>query len=146
MKLDWKATSMFVAVGVSCFFAGSIINARPARANAVPAESGHVFELRIYHDLPGKLPVMESRFRDNTSKLLAKHNLNVLGYWKGEGRDENTFVFLLEHDNTDDAKKNWKALIDDPDFQQVEKAELSEKTLERAEVIHMRATEFSRLK
>jgi hypothetical protein len=141
MKL--RSTLMFAVVGVSCFFAGAMMNGRVAAAQA---ESGHVFELRIYHDLPGKLPVMESRFREHTSKLLAKHNLNVLGYWTGEGRDENTFVFLLAHDNNDEAKKNWKAMIDDPDFQQIEKAELSEKTLESAETIHMRPTDFSRMK
>jgi len=30
--------------------------------------------------VPGKVPALEERFRD-ASKLQAKHNLNVIGYW-----------------------------------------------------------------
>lgn len=145
-----KSAWILIAVAVASFSAGSLVTAKVATASAAGPESNRVFELRIYHDLPGKLPVMEARFRDKTSKLLAKHNLDVLGYWTAEDRSanagENTFVFLLAHSNTEEAKKNWKAMVEDPDFQAVEKSELGEKTLEKAELLYMRPTDFSRLK
>ena len=151
MKLDdLKSGRILIAVAVLSFSAGSLVSARLTTAGAAQPESNRVFELRIYRDLPGKLPVMESRFRDKTSKLLAKHNLDVLGYWTAEDRSattgENTFVFLLAHNSTEEAKKNWKAMVEDPDFQAVEKSELGEKTLEKAELFYMRPTDFSRLK
>ena len=66
------------------FTAGSLITARLVHIDHVRADSNRVFELRIYHTVPGKLPALESRFRDIYSKLLAKHDLQV-GYWVPEG-------------------------------------------------------------
>lgn len=150
MKLEWKSSLMFISLAVLCFFAGTMTRARTAVAHAAQSDGGRIFELRVYHDLPGKLPVMESRFRDHTSKLLAKHKLDVLGYWTaaagGPNSEENTFVFLLAHDSKEEAKKNWNALIADPDFKAVEKSELGEKTLEKADVYYMQPTDFSRMK
>jgi len=119
-----------------------------ARTVAVRADSNRLFELRVYHDLPGKVPVMEARFRDKTSKILAKHNLNVVGYWvtTDDSASENSFIFLLVHDSQEEAKKNWEAMFSDPQFKEIEKAEQSEKTLEKAEVTYMRATDFSAIK
>jgi hypothetical protein len=107
------------------------------------ADDSRIFELRIYHAVAGKLPVMEARFRDRTSKILARHNLRVTGYWVTEKSPENLFVFLLAHTNREEAKKNWEAFRTDPEFQEVVKAEQSEKTLEKAEIIWLRPTDFS---
>jgi len=130
------------------FAGGSLLTGRLARTERVRADSNRVFELRIYHDLPGKLPVMEARFREKTSKILAKHNLNVVGYWVTTGPSalENAFIFMLAHQSQEEAKKNWTALIQDPEFQEIEKAEQTEKTLEKAVVLYMRATDFSSMK
>ena len=83
------------------------------------ADSNRVFELRIYHTVPGKLPALESRFRDIYSKLLAKHDLQVVGYWVPEGAVDwdNTFVYLVAHSSREEAKKNWDAMLDDPEVQ-----------------------------
>ena len=88
---------------------------------------------------------MEARFREKTSRLLAKHNLNVVGYWvtTGPSESQNAFIFMLAHQNQDEAKKNWTALIQDSEFKEIEQAELTEKTLEKAEVIYMSPTDFS---
>jgi hypothetical protein len=144
LKSIWAACG----IAVVCFTAGSLMMGRWSQIRSVRASSDHVFELRIYHAVPGKLPIMESRFRDTTSKLLAKHDLNVVGYWTGEfapGSD-NTFIFLLAHQSLAEAKQNWDAMGKDPGFQQVIKAEQAEKTLEKADVIYMRPTDFSPMK
>jgi hypothetical protein len=47
------------------------VTAHLMRVNQVRADSNRVFELRVYHALPGKLPTLESRFPDRTAKLLA---------------------------------------------------------------------------
>jgi hypothetical protein len=43
--------------------------------------SSHVYELRIYHPNPGKLPALEARFGKDTDRIFKKHNINALGYW-----------------------------------------------------------------
>jgi NIPSNAP len=145
MTLNRRTASGILVVS---FAAGSLITARLAHRSQVRADGNRVFELRVYHAVPGKLPALESRFRDKTSKILTKHNLNVVGYWITEDTPtwDNTFVFLLAHPSREEAKKNWDAMRADPEFQEIVKSEEAEKTLEKAEVIHMRPADFSSMK
>ncbi len=135
-------------VGLISFAAGSLVTLRLTHVKHASADSDRVFELRIYHALPGKVPALESRFRDTTSKLLAKHGLNVVGYWVPEDAPgwENTFVFLLAHASRAEAKKNWEAFAADPGFQGVVKSEQAETTVKKVDVTNMRPTDFSPMK
>src|SRR5579864_4793627 len=123
--------------------AGGFVATRLLQPGAVMADNNRVFELRIYHAVPGKLPVMESRFRDKTSKILARHNLQVVGYWTTEDEKDNSFVFLFVHESRAEANKNWEAFRREPEFQEVIKSEETEKTLEKADIVWLRPTDFS---
>ena len=126
--------------------AGSLITARLAHISQVRANSSRVFEPRVYHVLPGKMPALESRFRDTTSKLMAKHNLEAVGDWVAEGTADYTFVDILAHPSRDEAKKNWDALMADPGFEAVMKSEQANKLVEKIDSTYMRPTDFSPLK
>ena len=146
----WKSkywTRCGVALGA---FAAGLSTAGPIfHLNEVRADSNRVFELRIYHALPGKLPAMESRFRDTTSKLLAKHDLNVIGYWIPDSKSpawDNTFVFLLAHSSREEAEKNWREMAADPGFQEIIKSEQKERLFDKADTTYMRPAEFSAMK
>ena len=77
----WKSKCWTVCgIALVSFVAGSLITANLAHRNEVLADSNRVFELRVHHAVPGNLPALESRFRDTTSKLLAKHDLKVVSY------------------------------------------------------------------
>jgi len=145
MSLKGQSPKRWIAcvVMVACFAAGALLARRLTQIPTVQADNERVFELRIYHAVPGKLPVMEERFRDKTSKILARHHLNVIGYWVTEDPADNTFVFMLAHDSREEAKKNWEAFRSDPEFQEVAKSEQSEKTLEKADILWLRPTDFS---
>jgi hypothetical protein len=147
MTRDAKKFKAWIAAEIALFSfaAGSIMTAHLVRNEAVHADSNRLFELRIYHDLPGKLPVMESRFRDKTAKILARHNLRVLGYWvtADASASENSFIFMLAHQSPEEAKKNWEAVRLDPEFQEIADSERVERTLEKAEVFYMSPTDFS---
>ena len=150
MKLNrWNFKRWTVcAVALVSFAAGSIITARLVHVNQVRADSNRVFELRVYHTVTGKVPELESRFRDTTSKILAKHDLKVVGYWVPEGAPawDNTFIFMLAHSSREEAKKNWDAFRADPEFQEVLKAEQANKTVEEIDETYMRPTDFSPMK
>lgn len=130
------------------FAAGLFVMARVERIEQVRAESTRVFELRVYHAVPGKLPALESRFRDTASKLLAKHNLDAVGYWVPEDppASDNTFIYLLAHPGRDEAKRNWDALFADPAFQEIVKSEQADKLVEKVDSTFMRPTDFSPMK
>lgn len=144
---QWKSKGWSVcSIALISFAAGSIITARLMQVNQVWANSNRVFELRVYHAVPGKLPAMESRFRDTTSKLLAKHDLSVVGYWVADSTApawDNTFIFLIVHPSREEAKENWDAMAADPAFQEVGKSERADKLLEKAETTYMHPTDFS---
>ena len=141
---SWKVC----AIALLSFTAGSLITAHLAHIDRVRADSNHVFELRIYHTLPGKVPALESRFRDTNSKLLAKHELKVVGYWVPEGAPDwdNTFVYLVAHSSQEEAKNNWEAMMADPEFQEVIKSEQANQLVEKIDRTYMRPTDFSPMK
>jgi hypothetical protein len=145
----WKLKRWSVsAIALVSFAAGSLITARLVHINQVRADSNRVFELRVYHTVPGTVPELESRFRDTLSKLLAKHDLNVVGYWVPEDAPawDNTFIYIVAHRSREEAKKNWDAMRADPAFQEVLKAEQANKTVEKIDETYMRPSDFSPMK
>ena len=136
------------AIALLSFTAGSLFTARLAHIGQVRADSNRIFELRVYHAVPGKLPALESRFRDTASKLLAKHDLKAVGYWvPGDApASDNTFIYILAHPSREEAKKNWDAMMADPEFQEVIKSEQANKLVDKIDSTYMRPTDFSPLK
>ena len=125
---------------LSAALAAELLHVAKARA-----ENERVFELRVYHCVPGKLPKLEARFRDTTSKILAKHDLNVVGYWAADGSSaaDNTFVWIVAYPSVEKGRRNWAAMAADPEFQELIKAEQTEKLVEKIDVTYLRPTDFS---
>jgi NIPSNAP len=145
----WKFNGWSVCgIALAAFAAGSLTTARWMQVDPVSAASDRVFELRVYHAAPDKLPALESNFRDTWSKLLAKHDLQVVGYWVPEGTPawDNTFVYLLAHFNREEAKKNWDAMRADPAVQKMIKSEQAYKLVEKIDSTYMRPVDFSPMK
>jgi NIPSNAP protein len=145
----WKFKGWTVCgIALVSFAGGSLITARLAHLNQVRADSNRVFELRVYHAVAGKVPALESRFRDTASKLLAKHDLKAVGYWVPEDApaSDNTFIYILVHPSREEAKKNWEAMRADPAFQEMVKSEQADKVVEKVDVTYMRPTDFSPVK
>jgi len=148
----WKRKGWMVCGTVLVSFAaGALLSARLMRPNPVRAESHRVFELLVYHTVPGQVPALESIFRD-VAKLQAKHDLNVVGYWvpSDDPAWANTFIYLVAHPSLDEAKKNWDALHADPAFPEYRKqaAQLIERVEEkyRVDEVYMRPTDFSAMR
>jgi hypothetical protein len=151
---NWKHTE-WRACGTALlsFAAGSLLTAYCTHVEDVKAESQRVFQLEIYHAVPGKVPALEERFR-SASQLQAKHNLDVIGYWvptdstfgNTDPTFANTFVYLVAHANQEDAKKNWDAFHSDPAFQEYVKSEQAEKLIEGVDSTFMRPTDYSVMK
>jgi hypothetical protein len=137
-------------IAVLAFAAGSLFTARIYRTEQVRADSNRVFELRIYHTVPGKTSALQSEFRDKVSKLFAKHDLKAVGYWAPEDApaSDNTFIYILAHPSRDEAKKHWAAFQGDPEFQEMIKSQQGEgaKIVEKVDSTYMDPLDFSPLK
>jgi hypothetical protein len=140
----FNAPAMLV-IALLSFAAGSLLTARWLHGTDVHAQSDRVFELRVYHTVPGKVSKLEARFRDEITPLFAKHNLTPIGFWlpvDAPARD-NTFIYILAHPSREEAKKNWDAMFADPGFAEVINSEKAEKTVESVDSTYMRPTDFS---
>src|SRR6266481_2422720 len=133
-------------VACSVGFLGALTHANETKVN-----SNHVFELRIYHAVPGKVAALESVFRD-ASKVMASHGINVVGYWvpTEDPAWKDTFIYIVAHPSRKEAKKNWDALHIDPMFRPyIEAAKpLIDKAgkVFRVDEVYMRPTDFSAMR
>jgi hypothetical protein len=152
VRKRWKFKGWFICgIALLSFAAGSFLTPHLTHLRQVRADSNRVFELMVYHTVPGKVPALESIFRD-VSKLQARHNLDVVGYWvpNDDPTWANTFIYLVAHPSMDEAKKNWHALHADPAFPpyREQAVPLIEKVKEQYNVdeVYMRPTDFSAMK
>lgn len=105
-----------------------------------------VYELRIYHALPGKLGDLLARFRDHTTKLFERHGMRVVAYWTpiDEPQKSNTLIYILYHPSREAATANWKSFQDDPEWKSVrDKSEENGKLVEKIDSTYLALTDFS---
>lgn len=110
------------------------------------ARSTAVYELRIYHVVPGKMEELIARFRDHTMKLFAEHAITSVAYWTAldEPVKSSTFFYILEHPSLEAARANWKAFQDDPEWKRVKaKSEENGKLVEKVDSTFLTLTDFS---
>jgi hypothetical protein len=105
-----------------------------------------VYELRVYHAAPGKMPDLLTRFRDHTIKLFEKHGIESVAYWSplDEPEKSNTLIYIVRHPSREAADANWKSFRDDPNWQSVrDKSEANGKLVEKVDSTFMALTDFS---
>jgi hypothetical protein len=134
-------------LAVVSFAAGSWVTFQLARSGGVQADSNRVFELRVYHVSPGRMPAMETLFREHTLPLFRKHGITGIGYWHPQDESQNLLIYVIAHPTREEAKKNWDAFFADPDWQPALKAASAGGTLtDKIESTFMNPTDFSPLK
>jgi NIPSNAP len=110
--------------------------------------SAKVYELRIYHVVPGKLDSLVARFRDYTDKLFSKHGIRSVAYWTAldQPAKSNRFFYIVEHPSRQAAAANWKTFQDDLEWKAVRaKSEENGKLVEKIDSIYLTLTDFSLL-
>lgn len=74
-----------------------------------------IYELRIYHCVPGRLPALLKRFDTITLKIWEKHGIRQAGFWTvGIGGSNQDLYYLLAWDSLADREKKWDAFQADP--------------------------------
>jgi len=111
------------------------------------AASSHVYELRTYHAMPGKLPDLEARFRNHTIEIFNRHNMKSVGYWVPQDNKDYVLIYVLEHPSKEEATKNWAAFRTDPEWVKVSKeSEANGKLVDHVDSVYMDPTDFSPMK
>lgn len=133
------------------FGGGYLLGRRDALKIEQPAEAAaqRVFELRTYTTHEGKLPDLQARFRNHTMKIFEKHGMKNVGYWVPQDapQSQNTLIYIISHASREQAKKNWEAFRNDPEWQKVAKAsEANGKIVSKVESVYLDATDYSPIK
>ena len=114
------------------------------------AGAARVFEMRTYTAADGKLANLDSRFRDRTLALFARHGITNLGYFHPTDADKgaaNTLVYFLAYPSRDAATASWQKFRDDPDWVKARTAsEKDGKLTTKVESVFLIPTDFSPLK
>jgi hypothetical protein len=116
---------------------------------ATPQAKGRFFEMREYYANPGKMDALHKRFKDHTNKLLAKHGVEMVGYWVVASGDQagQKLVFILAYPSKEARETAWDAFQKDPEWVKA-KAE-SEKEgplVAKAVQTYMTPTDYSPIK
>src|SRR5215469_5794197 len=76
-----------------------------------------LYELRIYHAVPGRLPDLLKRFDTITLGIWRKHGIEQAGFWTtGIGDSNQTLYYFLKWDSLADREKKWNAFQADPEW------------------------------
>ena len=80
-------------------------------------EKGMIYELRIYHAMPGQLPALLSRFQNHTLQIWEKHGIRQAGFWTTLiGESESRLTYLLAWDSMAERQERWSAFLADPEW------------------------------
>jgi hypothetical protein len=76
-----------------------------------------LYELRVYHSLPGRLPALLKRFETATVRLFEKHGIRQLGFWTvAIGESNQDLVYILQWDSLAERDKRFLAFQSDPEW------------------------------
>lgn len=75
-----------------------------------------IYEMRIYHCVPGRLAALNARFANVTLKLWEKHGIRQTGFFTDYIGDNcnNKLTYLLVWDSLAERERRWNAFASDP--------------------------------
>jgi hypothetical protein len=76
-----------------------------------------IYELRIYHCLPGRLPALLKRFETITLGIWERHGIRQAGFWTTlVGSSNQTLTYLIAWESLAERETKWTAFQADPEW------------------------------
>ncbi len=76
-----------------------------------------IYELRVYHCVPGRLPALLKRFETITLGIWERHGIRQAGFWTVLVGDSNQdLYYLLQWESLAEREKKWGAFMADPEW------------------------------
>jgi len=76
-----------------------------------------LYELRVYHCVPGRLPDLLKRFDTITLKLWEKHGIRQAGFWTvAIGTSNQDLYYLLQWDSMAERERKFAGFMVDPEW------------------------------
>ena len=137
-----KKISYYLFLSLSVAFSLLFLSFTPDKESL--KKDTRLYELRTYYAEPGKLEDLVARFRNHSTKILAKHGMKNEGYWLPIDNKDNKLVYLLSYPSREARDKSWKDFSADPAWQKVAtESEKNGKLITRVEEVFLKTTDFS---
>ena len=76
-----------------------------------------IYEQRIYHAMPGRMPDLLKRFEEVTLPIWARLGIRQAGFWTVEvGGSNHDLIYLLAWDSMAEREQKWTAFLADPEW------------------------------
>ena len=76
-----------------------------------------IYELRIYHCLPNRLPALLKRFENHALRLWDKHGIRQAGFWTTMiGESNHDLTYLIAWESLAERETKWAAFQSDPEW------------------------------
>ncbi len=76
-----------------------------------------IYEMRIYHCVPGRLPALLDRFQNITLPLWERHGIRQAGFWTTLiGESNQDLTYLVAWDSLADREQKWNTFQVDPEW------------------------------
>jgi hypothetical protein len=76
-----------------------------------------IYELRVYHCVPGRLPALLKRFETITLDIWKKHGIRQAGFWTVQvGGSNHDLYYLLQWDSMAQRETVWNGFMSDPEW------------------------------
>jgi len=78
-----------------------------------------IYEQRIYHAMPGRLPDLLARFKDVTLPIWERYEIRQAGFWTVLVGDSNhDLIYLLAWESMAEREQKWTAFSTDAEWLQ----------------------------
>jgi hypothetical protein len=107
-----------------------------------------IYELRIYHCAPGRLPALNKRFETITLKFWEKYGIKPVGFWTTlVGQSNQALTYMLQWESLAQREAIWNAFSSDPEWiAKRNETEAQATIVERIENSFLAPTTYSALK
>ena len=77
-----------------------------------------IYQLRTYWAAPGKAEALHARFRNLTTRIFARHGMEMLGFWSPQPVTEESgdLVYLMRFASVEALEAGWNAFRADPEW------------------------------
>ncbi|MBI3376568.1 MAG: NIPSNAP family protein [Betaproteobacteria bacterium] len=77
-----------------------------------------IYEMRVYHCVPGRLPDLNKSFETITLKLWERHGFRPVGFWTVlVGESSQDLIYLLEWKDMAERERVFGGFMADPEWQ-----------------------------
>ena len=118
------------------------------RETTAAAQGNRVFEIRTYTtENKAGLDALVSRMGGGESQLVAKSGMTNIGHFVAADapKSENTYIYIVAHENAEKAKASWTKFREDPDWVKLRTTATSPGQI-KVESVFVNPTSYSTLK